>query len=143
MRIKHNKEKLFSAITYYSMLIVALVHLVGFFDLMGWYVFTGIGAEARSVEKDYGQVGLILLNLSALLLFTIIAVLYNNKDQNRLFSIASKGIISGFFIRGISGYIVVILGETGSTSEFWSLIFSSIALAIAVLGIFGIREDFK
>ena len=142
MRIKHNKEKLFSTITYYLMLIVAFAHLIGFYDLMGWYDFSGIGTEARRIETDYGQSGLILLNLSALILFIIIAVIFNNKDQNRLFSITSIGIISVFFIRGISGYIVAFLGDTGSTSILWSLVFSSIALIIAILGVIGIKEDF-
>lgn len=142
MRIKHNKEKLFSSITYYLVFIVALVHFVGFIDLMGWYEFTGIGTEAQRIETEFGQIGLILLNASALMLFIIIAVLYNNKDQNRLLSMVSIGIISVFFIRGISGYIIVLLGKAETISEIWSLIFSSTALIIAVLGVFGIREDF-
>ena len=142
MRIKHNKDKLFSTITYYLVLIVALAHLIGFIDLMKWYDFSGIGTEARKIETDYGQIGLILMNLSALILFIVIAVIFNNKDRSRLLSITSMGIISVFFIRGISGYIAVILGQTGSTSEIWSLVFSSIALIIAVFGVLGIREDY-
>ena len=66
MRIKHSENKIFSAITYYLMLTVTLAHLVGYIDLMRWYDFTGIGTEARRVEIEFGQIGLVLLFLKYL-----------------------------------------------------------------------------
>ena len=124
-------------ITYYNVLIIALVHIIGYVNLREWMQFSGIGREAINIENRYGFIGIIILNAIAVLLFTVLALIYRYQSVHRVLYFLSIVIVVGFVVRGISGYILIMLDMTGTASLFWEFVFSSYALVIGITGFFG------
>lgn len=135
-----NKE-LFARLTIYSILVISAIHIIGYIDLMGWLYFSGIGEEATMVQNKFGYTGLFLLNLSAILMFIIIAMVYRYRSSHWVLKLGAHVITIVFVIRGLGGIVMSFLGTTGSSTLFWATTFSLIALAVGIFAYLGLEGE--
>lgn len=132
-------NNIYSTITTIGIILVVFIHLIGYFSLMKWLSFSGIEKEAQRLFSKYGNIGPILLNASAIIVFSIFATIYYFNNINNTFQILSYLIMTAFLIRGISGYIFTIGRKTGSATTYWEIVFSSFSFIIGILAYLGLR----
>lgn len=139
--LKNNYSNTFSSITYYGIIVVVIIHLLGYLNLKKWLSFSGIGTDAEKIEGQYGYVGLIILNAMAVVTFVIIALIYNHRRYHPIFLYMTYIIISAFTIRGLMGYVFITIGKIGTATPFWEFVFSTMAFIIGLSGILEFRVE--